>query len=132
MAHRVVPYVKFIGDRPTENNISRHEPFVGTKSYKTLLDWIYKLDVSVSRCLIHNAYNIKGEAEIINVGSSDKVVALGENARDRLVELGIDHFALPHPSGMNRKLNDKKALDKLLSECKDWLYDTCTATPKGY
>lgn len=122
MEDRVIPFVHFVGDRPTKDNISQLDPFVGTKSYKTLLSWIYRLDVSVSRCLLKNAYDINGREEVMNIPAHDKVVALGDVASKRLDELKQSHFKLPHPSGLNRKLNDKDFLDSKLQECKDWLY----------
>lgn len=36
-----------------------------------------------------------------------KILTLGRNAGEVLNSLGINHFGLPHPSGLNRKLNDK-------------------------
>jgi len=52
----------------------------------------------------------------------DKVVALGEFASDALSKIGIDHFKLPHPSGLNRQLNDKAFVDKVLYECKKYMF----------
>jgi len=34
-----------------------------------------------------------------------------------------DYFSLPHPSGRNRLLNDKKYIKLKLKECKEWLND---------
>tara|TARA_R100000278_G_scaffold103436_1_gene79847 strand:+ start:266 stop:655 length:390 start_codon:yes stop_codon:yes gene_type:complete len=52
----------------------------------------------------------------------DKVVALGGFASDALSKIGIDHFKLPHPSGLNRQLNDKAFVDKVLYECKKYMF----------
>lgn len=54
-----------------------------------------------------------------------KVVALGSTASDALERLRVHHFKLPHPSPKNRALNDKNNVDRLLSECKIYLEETC-------
>ena len=46
----------------------------------------------------------------------DKILALGNTASDALNRLNIDHFKLPHPSGLNRKLNDKEYLTRILND----------------
>lgn len=41
-----------------------------------------------------------------------RIVALGKTAEKALTLLGIPHFAMPHPSGRNRQLNDPEYLSK--------------------
>jgi len=52
----------------------------------------------------------------------DRLVALGKAASGVLSKLGLKHFEAPHPSGLNRKLNDKaytQAMVKALQQfCK--------------
>lgn len=38
----------------------------------------------------------------------DRVLALGINAGQVLADANVDHFTLPHPSFLNRKLNDPR------------------------
>lgn len=52
----------------------------------------------------------------------DKVLALGRTASVTLTRLGVDHFYLQHPSGLNRNLNNKPLVDRMLKECKDYLW----------
>ena len=47
----------------------------------------------------------------------DKVIALGGFPSRALDKIGVDHFMLPHPSGLNRKLNDKEYEKRILEEC---------------
>lgn len=47
----------------------------------------------------------------------DKVIALGNFPSAVLRKLSVDHFTLPHPSGLNRKLNDKDYELRMLEEC---------------
>lgn len=51
----------------------------------------------------------------------DKVLALGNFPSRALEILGIEHFVLPHPSGLNRKLNDPAYEKQKLSEAKRYI-----------
>lgn len=51
----------------------------------------------------------------------DKVIALGGFVSKTLNTAGIQHFTLPHPSPLNRQLNDKSYEMKILEECKEWI-----------
>jgi len=53
-------------------------------------------------------------------GGYEKVIALGNIASEALTKIGVKHFKLPHPSGLNRKLNDKNYINKVLKECKEY------------
>ena len=51
-----------------------------------------------------------------------KVVALGNFPSQALRKINVDHFTLPHPSGLNRKLNDREyELDQLL-KCRNYIH----------
>ena len=125
-------YVLFVGDKPSKKNKNKDVAFVGTKSYKTLLDWIYQLDVSIMdafMCNTTDSFDKYSEGYEVNTGGhtlwihdKDAIIALGENASKHLSSLGIGHFVMPHPSGLNRKLNDKKWLKKKLKECKRYIH----------
>lgn len=43
----------------------------------------------------------------------DHVVALGNTASFALDYISVEHLQLPHPSGLNRKLNDKETVDDI-------------------
>jgi hypothetical protein len=51
----------------------------------------------------------------------DRVVALGGFPSKALSKLDVDHFVLPHPSGLNRKLNDKEYEREVLRSCSEYL-----------
>lgn len=134
--------IVFVGDKPSAKNISRDVPFVGTQSYKRLLEWFWKLDVDVNDVVLIN----KDKAhQVMAANPTAKFVALGEEAYKTVTNVTVTFttvmypymapnekvktvtdlkfkcFKLPHPSGRNRKLNDKKWLDKELKKCKNWL-----------
>lgn len=52
-----------------------------------------------------------------------KILALGALVSNTLNTINVAHFKLPHPSPLNRLLNDKTFEKKTLSDCKDYLND---------
>ena len=134
-------YVIFVGDKPSKTNIDPDVAFVGTKSYDKLCSWIPKLDISLNDIVICNKKDIKSNSyknpknvndfrfEIttnvhipFDPKKGDKVIALGAQAALYLDDIECEHFMLPHPSGLNRKLNDKKFEAKILRECREFIY----------
>jgi uracil-DNA glycosylase len=55
------------------------------------------------------------------VNEYKKVIALGGFASQALKRAGVEHYTLPHPSPLNRKLNDREYENNCLKECKEWL-----------
>jgi uracil-DNA glycosylase len=49
------------------------------------------------------------------------VIALGNYASDALNSIGVTHFKLPHPSGLNRQLNDKDFVENQLMMCRRYI-----------
>lgn len=124
----------FVGDKPSNKNTDPKVPFVGTKSYKTLLEWIVELQVSVTDVVLANKEHVKTYGYIpdcyisvnnhhIDIDTMDKVIALGEAASKYLNKCGVKHYKLPHPSGRNLKLNDKKYVKDVLKDCRKWIND---------
>jgi uracil-DNA glycosylase len=48
----------------------------------------------------------------------DRLVALGKSASGILTKLGLKHLEMPHPSGLNRKLNDRSYCDEKIAALK--------------
>lgn len=124
-----------IGDQPSAKNLDPEVPFVGTASYKRLLEWIGRLDINITDTVLCNTENVKKsrpdwrpdvnlKGYTTEILEHDVVITLGEKARE-YVEKELDikvYYPLPHPSGRNRKLNDKKYINKVLKGCKIWLH----------
>jgi hypothetical protein len=51
----------------------------------------------------------------------EKVVALGGFASKALSKAGVQHYTMPHPSPLNRLLNDKEYEKRCVQGCKEWL-----------
>ena len=117
----------FVGDKPSSKNIDPKVPFVGTQSYKRLLEWIWEMNISVTDVVLCNTSNIdeRGNIELplfsTSIDAGDHVVALGKNAEKFLRDNRIPFYPMPHPSGLNRQNNDKKFIKQKLKECKEWL-----------
>lgn len=119
----------FVGDKPSKKNTNPDIPFVGTKSYKTLLEWIYLMDIDISQVQLENSDkdSFCGYLKLCQIVGNDclqddiQLVVLGNNAEKIVKKFNHPYFKLPHPSGLNTKLNDKKWLSNELKRCKEWL-----------
>lgn len=52
----------------------------------------------------------------------DKILTLGTAASTALDIMAIDHFSLPHPSGLNRQLNQRSFIQQKLDSCWDYIW----------
>src|ERR1700722_2963725 len=130
--------VLFIGPSPSKKNTDPNIAFKGTKSYTTLLKWIKQLGLKENECEFFNISNRIGAKkfhglDILNLyytlkdakNRKMKIITLGKQVQKTL-DKNPDYFrtmffSLPHPSGLNRKLNDKTYVKKELGICKKWL-----------
>ena len=125
--------VVFVGDKPGKKNKDPRVPFVGTNSYKRLLEWILELEIDISNVVLCNSKDFIVECPghfLVHkfdcdtcLSDGDKIIALGNNASKHLKSLGCEHFLMDHPSGLNRKLNDKKYVESMLKTCKDYIHN---------
>lgn len=124
------PLIYFIADKPAKGNISAKIPLVGTKSYQTFLEWLARMNVDIGRVRMYNQIDDPFSNPMSNSTLNQaimlkqiKVVALGQKASDYLMKVGIkEYWMLPHPSGSNRILNDKKLVKQKLESCKEYIY----------
>lgn len=123
--------ILFVAQNPaSEHNIEN--PLDGTKSGKVLEDWLDTMTAylkeahSITLC---NASNKIGKVSMKDRNFQlmtitrhfDKIIALGNYSSKVLKSFGIEHFKLPHPSGLNRKLNDNEFIDQELKSCIHYL-----------
>lgn len=106
----------FVGDRPSKHNLDPATPFLGTRSWDRLEEWGNR--IGIDYYILRNQINLcMSDAEL----HRNPVIGLGVSACKALTKLGIEHFCAPHPSGLNRKLNNKKYVDRMLQRCEAWI-----------
>lgn len=99
--------VVFVGDSPSKTNVDDNIAFVGSKCFIKVVDWI-KNEIQPDYYICLNSDRSTFFDSIHGLERAGfSVVALGNRASKRLTTWGIEHFKLPHPSGLNRKLNNK-------------------------
>lgn len=122
--------VLFVGDRPSKDNLSSRA-FIGSRSGTTLMEWITRMGIDEDSYMAINRtdeFFVACAKSFQNQGKP--IISLGNNAHKALLKAGLFHYCLPHPSGLNRKNNDKKFVDVSLKRCKRYI-DALEAFVKG-
>jgi uracil-DNA glycosylase len=113
-----------VGDKPSSKNTDPAIAFVGTKSFRTIQSWLREiLEEEEAEIVMINRVAPDFSKVLVKASLERyKIIALGVEASQALVNHGVArYFRLPHPSGRNRKLNNKQYLAEVLAECKKWL-----------
>lgn len=131
--------VLFIGMNPSQASASTAPFHESTKSGRVLKEWTDK--VGISNPIIGNICyrttennrnltkkeikeNVKGLARSIVRHNPTHVVALGNAAAMALDICGIKYLKMPHPSGLNRKLNDPTYVEEQLNKLREYVYES--------
>jgi hypothetical protein len=127
--------VLFLSQNPAKpENVKR--PLVGTRSYRTFQAWLKALG-SPDHVLL-NASDRLGKVTWRDYRSRPVMealsrcthfIALGAYASGLLELLEVKHFQLPHPSGLNRKLNNSEELEQQLRLCRIYIDGSDTLPP---
>jgi uracil-DNA glycosylase len=121
--------ITFVGSNPSQSSAVVTPFFEDTVSSRILKSWVARLlpeqhwiyYLNVANYTTHNnrplnSAEIKAALpqlrEVLDGIFPDRVVALGKTAEKALTLLGCDFYAMPHPSGLNRKLNDPKYVEE--------------------
>lgn len=111
--------VLFVGDKPSRLNNDPEVAFVGTPSFKKLLEWVNYLDLKEFAMVNSEPKDYLKIRKHYKEGYI--LVALGVKAGVVLTTLGYPNFILPHPSPKNRKLNNPAYVETKLTQCKKFL-----------
>ena len=109
-------------------NPSGSDPTRVSQSIKRLCKWTESLGLTffsfvncISRPGPYRESDVDYEMLQECVKGYKKVIALGNFPSMALSKIKVEHFMLPHPSGLNRKLNDKSYETKILEECREYI-----------
>lgn len=126
--------ILFIGSNPS-NRASSNDAFTeDTVSGRILREWIKGIDGMIlfdniasqktpdNRPLNQNERALARVSllERINRINPTRLVALGKAASGELTRLKLEHLEMPHPSGLNRKLNDKSYVAEKICALQDY------------
>lgn len=99
-------------------------------TFKKLENWMDRLNVyHFSFC---NTFDDPSEAKQSKVDFQrlctltkdyDKIIALGGFVSTSLNKIDVAHFKMPHPSPLNRLLNDKIYEKNIINQCRNYLND---------
>lgn len=126
--------ILFIGSNPSHKAASNDAFTEDTSSGRILRSWIHGIEGEI---LFENIVSQKTEnnrplnqnemtlaqvslLERINRINPDRLVALGKSAASVLAKLNLKFLEMPHPSGLNRKLNDKAYVEAMISALKEY------------
>ncbi len=126
--------ILFIGSNPSQTATTTEAFSESTKSGRILRSWIDGIEGTIlfdniaSYATENNRPLNKEEmalaqaslADRIKEVNPDRLVALGKSAASVLTKLKLDHLEMPHPSGMNRKLNDRQYVREQISALKQY------------
>lgn len=112
--------VVFVGDEPSKKSLHPSVPFVGASCHKRLVKWIKFLNPDYYCCLNSNTKTSLEAADALAKGGC-KVIALGREASLRLNQ--TPHHRMPHPSPLNRDLNDAEFESTALKQAYYFVYD---------
>jgi len=126
MSSRSKNKILVIGHSPSSKEYC---PRKGNPSINRLNRWLDACDVriySFTNACAHRATSLKkadiDETYITQVSSKyNKILTLGNEVNNILTKMGIEHYALPHPSPLNRKFNDKAYEPKIINKLKTYL-----------
>ena len=105
---------------------NKQYPFEGTRSGRVLKEWLEEAGCRMNNVIYANAhqslekpteddlkYGRQILSEIVRTQHPDGIVAVGKVAKKALSALGLEFIEIPHPSGLNRALNDPRAVNEL-------------------
>lgn len=130
-------YVVIVGSNPSNKSPDDSAFHPSTKSRQTVDKWfegIDEYDISYINLVDKktdsnkplkvtdiNENEVKKKLVNITAYKSHKIIACGNMASAGLKKAGIQHFKMPHPSGLNHFWNDKEKAKEKIEEMLSWL-----------
>lgn len=96
-------------------------------TFSRLNEWVERLDIE-EFFFVNTTGKVgkvkKSDIDLDNLSKAcynAKVIALGNFASEALEMINVAHFKLPHPSPLNRQINDTEYISGQLSKCREYL-----------
>ena len=131
--------ILFVGSNPSQKAGKTVAFWHDARSTKILNKWTSRLDgsqiESISFANVSNAVTpgnrplTSSEIQVasprlkadIDKMQPTKIIALGKTAEKALTLLGLQFYAMPHPSGLNRLLNDPAYVEEKINGLKNYI-----------
>ena len=126
--------IVFVGSNPSKRSSVSNSAFdLSTRSGQILASWIRDIDAPMALLNVSDNPTDKNRPltsselrsalpsleDKLRHYENARVVALGKTAAKALNLLGITFYEMPHPSGLNRKLNCKIYVETMLKGLHD-------------
>lgn len=115
--------VLFIGLNPTKLAIPRKGG-----AWHRFCQWLDEMEMIYTVSFTNISYDPNWDGKLVDtaflkasIGEHDKIVAWGPKVSTYLSKMGIDHFTLPHPSPLNRQINNSAYISQRLQQCKEYI-----------
>jgi len=128
--------VFFVGSNPSTKSQTNAAFDTSTQSGQRLQQWMDAVDLSNAMFVNVSDQTTPGNRPLQKneirenlhqlhnrLCIADRVIAVGKTAETALNMLStLDFYAIPHPSGMNRKLNDADYVESMLRDMKLYIW----------
>ena len=117
-------YSAFANDSKSRSTLDKWFSFINTDStYSIMFTNVYDRPTSNNRAL--SKYEIKSHLpklhDYIVESNPDYIIALGNTADIALTLLRLSFYKMPHPSGLNRQLNDPLYIQEKIKGLRQFL-----------
>lgn len=125
--------VIIVGSNPSRKSVGIQAFCPSTKSRQILNSWFEGLDIALDfDNVVHYPTDKNRPLRVSEIreaipslkqrlSSYNKIIAVGKTAAKALEIAGIDHFPVPHPSGLNRFWNDKDQAAAMIESIREYV-----------
>lgn len=129
--------ILIVGSNPSQSSPDNSAFNKSTKSYKTIMSWfsdLNNIELNFANLVDEKTDNNKQlskskirqniDSIIQKTNGYNTIIACGKVASMGLRMAEVDHFEMPHPSGLNRFWNSKEQSDLKIKEMLKYIYES--------
>lgn len=129
--------ILIVGSNPSQSSPDNSAFNKSTKSYKTIMSWfsdLNNIELNFANLVDEKTDNNKQlskskirqniDSIIQKTNGYNTIIACGKVASMGLHMAEVDHFEMPHPSGLNRFWNSKEQSDLKIKEMLKYIYES--------